>query len=279
MGDGNNSSWEFRENWSKSNAEPDETQDWPQSSNDIAIFNNTSNHPVTLAASNNTMNLGGLTVTSDYTNTITLSRNVQVIVAAVGGGTVQISADKSLSLHDATWTGGTFSGPGSVVVTDDLAISGSADKTVDGAIFTSDELANWTGSGDISITNDGRIYNYGTFNISADLPTISGNHNNLQNGLGQFVNSGTMNSNPASGATEILSTMSNLGSTNISAGNFGVYRPSVSVANYVIADGCYLFSAKAALPIPCINWQGALLGMARRSSLQVPWSNSWPART
>lgn len=146
----------------------------PPDVNDDVTFDNTGLQNSVVDA-NFTGTVRNITISQGYNRTITLQRNLIALGgqnSLMAGGTLTgnwsltITSYPLLPPANFEWTGGTIAANVIIGVDATLNINGSGVKTLNGRIIEIEYggVANWGGTGDIQLTNNGLINVYGTFN-------------------------------------------------------------------------------------------------------------------
>src|SRR5262249_11159908 len=116
------------------------------------------------------------------------------------GGVLSGAGDLSIA-GLFVWTGGTLQGPGRTLAAGGLAITGNAAKALDGRTLENAAAAIWTGTGNITASNNAVFHNLaeGTFTVQNDaLFQAAGT------GLpSTFENDGTLQKSQSGGTTTL----------------------------------------------------------------------------
>ena len=145
---------------------------------------------------------------------------------SLSGGTQGGSAQLNVS-NELTWTGGSFGGSGSTVISSGvgMAVSGSATKTLLNRTVTVNGTSTWSGTGTVSIGNEAdlNIGSTGSADIQSDLDFF----HCCGNPPG-FNNDGALTKSGGNGLTFISAHFTNNGTTSItSSGTLELYGSGI----------------------------------------------------
>jgi autotransporter-associated beta strand protein len=137
-----------------------------------------------------------------------------------------------------TWSGGTMSGSGKTAARGGLAISGDANKVLDGRTVDNFGAGTWTGIGNVIFNNGARFNNL----IGATLDAQS--DATLQLGTGaapSFLNAGTFSKSNTQGLPTIVAIpFNNTGTVRVSAGTLNLSGAFTNFANNTLTGGTYI---------------------------------------
>jgi hypothetical protein len=194
----------------------------------------------TLQLSGGSLLTGSGTLPANLSNDALVQPNTATDALVITGDYAQtgaVTGQGTLSVNGLlTWTGGTLGGRGTVNANGGLALSGAADKTLDGRTLNLAGTSTWSDAGNLVLANNALLTNRatGVFTIQNDQ-TLSGG--------GSFNNLGTLaKSSGAAGTTTIGVAFSNTG------GTVDVQSGALSVAgDYTQSGGATVVRAGATL--------------------------------
>jgi hypothetical protein len=187
----------------------------------------------------------GSYVIGNFTATVTANVNGSVTNLNLSSGVLSGSATFAVT-GTFNWTGGTVGGATFVLNEPQNAtfnLIGNTDKNVNGSTINLSGTTNWSGSGNISLSNSATINNQasGTFNVQNDQEVTGSG--------GSFVNAGTFTKSPTLGTTSVtqgLTFTNNGGTVNIQSGTFdlqGGYTQNAGTTS--ISQGATLISSNS----------------------------------
>jgi hypothetical protein len=189
-----------------------------------AIFNIAPGALVLLSSAPYTFNTGTSFIGDGLarsTGTTTVNGTSRVRNLEQTGGTINGPGNLTV-LNSFNWTGGTMSGSGSTSISTaaTMAISGSANKTLDTRTLNNAGAAAWSGTGDILVLNNAAFNNSGTFDAQ-NSEILS-----LQSGSPAFNNSGTFTKSAGAGTTSVTIPLTSTGTLNVMSGTVTLSAPS-----------------------------------------------------
>ena len=166
---------------------------------------------------------------------VNFSHEIAIPKLVVSGGTLYVAGDVTVS-ESLAWTGGTMKGDGQTLAVNELTISGSGRKYLDGRNLANAATATWEGTGDVVASNGAIFVNQmdGTFDIRNDAQFTA------TKGAGTFDNRGTLRKSSGTGSTSFEVAFDNSKSVVVESGTVSLSGGGTSSGDFLVKAGTTL---------------------------------------
>jgi hypothetical protein len=165
--------------------------------------------------------------------TVTFAQDVSLGSLTLSGGTLGGTSTVSIS-NTLTWTGGTMSGSGHTAANGGITLSGNNGRALDGRTLDNSGTATWTGTGNISTSNNA-VWN----NLSGSVFDAQGDAT-FGNGSATFNNAGTLQKSAGTGTTTINVFLNNTGTVDVASGTLSLPAGGSNSSSYTVETGATL---------------------------------------